>query len=230
MFHERNAEIGGNFEEGRDSQSGNLLLQNYVRLSRALGEMFAPILEVVVYDLRNPDRAVVGIANGHITGLKLGDSAPELERRRCFEKDVPDELVSYSAEGPRGQQLKSSSVAIRGAEGALVGSLALNFDVTYFSHLGQFVEQFISNEQNPYVDRDDVPGVGTPKEEIRSAIQEFLISRNLQASALSSADKKEIVKHLHALGHLNMRGAVTIIAKELRLTRPSIYHYLREAA
>ena len=53
------------------------ILQRYVQLARVLGRMFAPFLETIVHDLRQPESSIICIFNSHVTGRKVGD--PELE-------------------------------------------------------------------------------------------------------------------------------------------------------
>jgi predicted transcriptional regulator YheO len=43
--------------------------------------------------------------------------------------------------------------------------------------------------------------------------------------SLSNDQKRTIVEHLYRQGHFKKRGAVTIMADLLSLTRPSIYNY-----
>lgn len=43
--------------------------------------------------------------------------------------------------------------------------------------------------------------------------------------SLSNDQKRTVVEHLYRQGHFKKRGAVTIMADLLGLTRPSIYNY-----
>lgn len=205
------------------------ILAHYVNMAQALGEMFAPILETVVHDLRQPDNSIIAIYNGDLTGREVGGEATNLGRR-LLEGDFPDVLVGYENESPNGQKLKSSSLAIRGNDGELIGVLGLNMNVSYFEQFGSFIEQFISNKQSTHVsvpeDFKSTPvELKTPKEDIREAISHYITARNWNTHTLSYANKREIVEHLYRNGHFKSRGAVTIIADELGLTRPSVYNY-----
>lgn len=205
------------------------ILAHYVNMAQVLGEMFAPILETVVHDLRKPEESIIAIYNGDLTGREVGDAATNLGRR-LLEGEFPDVLVGYQNESPNGQKLKSSSLAIRDEDGTLIGVLGLNMNVSYFEQFGSFIEQFITGQNSEYVSaperfRSTPNGVTTPKEDIRDAINRYITSHNWNAQTLSYADKREIVEHLYANGYFKSRGAVTIIAGELGLTRPSVYNY-----
>lgn len=212
-----------------DPSTHGPILAHYVNMAQVLGEMFAPILETVVHDLRKPDESIIAIYNGDLTGREVGDAATNLGRR-LLEGDFPDVLVGYQNESPNGQKLKSSSLAIRDADGALIGVLGLNMNVSYFDQFGSFIEQFISGKNTDYVSaperfKSTPNGMTTPKEDIREAINRYITAHNWNAQTLSYADKREIVEHLYANGYFKSRGAVTIIAEELGLTRPSVYNY-----
>lgn len=205
------------------------ILAHYVNMAQVLGEMFAPVLETVVHDLRKPDESIIAIYNGHLTGREVGGAATNLGRR-LMKGDFPDVLVGYENESPNGQKLKSSSLAIRDEEGELIGVLGLNLNISYFDQFRSFIEQFISSERSEYVSTPErfqtAPnGMSTPKEDIQQAIHRYITSRNWNAQTLSYADKREIVEHLYKNGYFKSRGAVTIIAEELGLTRPSVYNY-----
>jgi len=114
-----------------------------------LSEMFGPVLETVVHDLRTPDQSIIAIFNEHITDREIGDPATDLGRK-LIAGDFPDKLVGYENESPSGHPLKSSSLAIRDEEGALIGVMGLNMDVAYFEKFGSFIERFISGQQSEH--------------------------------------------------------------------------------
>ncbi len=213
-----------------DPKTHGAILAHYVNIAQVLGEMFAPVLETVVHDLRDPEHSIIAIYNGHLTGREVGGSATDLGRR-LMEGDFPDLLVGYENESPNGQKLKSSSLAIRDEDGELIGVLGLNLDVSYFDQFRKFIEQFISSKHSEYVPTPErfngttPEGMSTPKEDIRDAVDRYVTLRNWNARTLSYADKREIVEYLYKNGYFKSRGAVTIIAKELGLTRPSVYNY-----
>lgn len=214
--------------DGTTSEHGPILA-HYVNMAQVLGEMFAPILETVVHDLRNPEHSIVAIYNGDLTGREVGDGATNLGRR-LLDGDFPDVVVGYENKSPNGQKLKSSSLAIRDDDGTLIGVLGLNMNVTYFEQFGSFIEQFISSKRSDHVTSPErfetAPNsMSTPREDIQQAIRHYITSRNWNSQQLSYADKREIVEHLYKNGYFKSRGAVTIIADELGLTRPSVYNY-----
>lgn len=203
---------------------GDEILSHYVKMGEALGEMFSPILEIVIHDLRKPDESIVAIFNGHITGRTEGGSATDLGLR-LLEGDFPDKVVGYPNESPTGAKLKSSSLAVRDDDGKLIGVVGFNLDISYFEQFERFLNQFVSTHRSYHVTEAEHFEMTSPSEDIRNAIHDFLLTRSWSTRTLSTADKREVVEHLYRSGYFKNRGAVSIIARELGLSRPSIYNY-----
>ncbi|NBC86925.1 MAG: transcriptional regulator [Bacteroidetes bacterium] len=201
------------------------ILEHYVTIAETLGTMLAPILEVAVHDLRKPGSSIIAIYNGHLTGRNVGDGATDLGLRRLRGDDVPDAMVGYANESPDGTKMKSSSLAIRDDEGALIGALCLNLDISYFEQYGKFVQRLISTHESMHVDDGEDFGATSPAEDIRDAIDQICLSNGWMGRSLSNDQKRTIVEFLYRQGHFKKRGAVTIMAEQLGLTRPSIYNY-----
>jgi predicted transcriptional regulator YheO len=204
------------------------LLQHYVKLAEILGEMFAPVLEVIVHDYRKPDSSVIAIFNGHITGRKVGDPATDIGYRRLKGEDIPEVIINYENEGIRGNKLKSSTMAVRNPKGKLIGGIGFNLDITLFEQFQRFIEQFISSQKNSFIEGKEKFHCKTPKEELQEAIHTLLIQKGWYATSLSYKDKKDVVKDLYLQGHFNKRAVVTILADILKVTRASIYRYIKE--
>lgn len=206
------------------------LLDRYVTMARILAEMFAPSLETVVHDTSNPEHSVIAIFNGHLTGRKIGDPATDIVQR-LMDGKFPDVLVGYENESPNGHKLKSSSLAIRNDDGELVGVMGLNLNISYFEQFKKFIEQFIATHRSEHVPESEhfqslVPnGMTSPREDIKDAIDRFRIANNWSSRVLDNDKKRKIVEHLYREGYFKNRGAVTIIADLLGLTRPSVYNY-----
>lgn len=206
------------------------ILGHYVNMARVLADMMSPILETVVHDLSDPERSIVAIFNGRLTDREVGDPATDVVRR-LLDGEFPDVLVGYDNESPNGQRLKSSSLAIYNEEAMLIGVLGLNMDISYFQQFGKFIDRFIATHRSEHMPQSEqfqhlVPdGVQSPREDIQDAIDQYRISQNWNARVLNNDEKREIVEYLYREGYFKNRGAATIIADLLGLTRPSVYNY-----
>jgi len=201
------------------------ILQHYTTMAEAIGKMMDPVMEVAVHDLRQPESSIIAIYNGHLTGREVGDGATDLGVRRLKGEDIPDKMIGYANETPDGTKMKSSSLAIRDDEGELIGALCLNLDVSYFEQYGKFIDQLISTHESEHLDDGEDFGATSPREDIQDAIDKIRISKGWMGQSLSNDQKRTVVEHLYRQGHFKKRGAVTIMADLLGLTRPSIYNY-----
>ena len=201
---------------------------HYNRMAKMLGSMFAPFLEVVVHDLRRPKHSIILIENGQITGRKVGDATTDLGLKRIqsdasSSPQVPDQFFNYGNSSPRGHKLKSSSLAIRNGQGKLIGSICLNFSCKEFLDLSRILEQFCRTENSHQEKFELVATAG----EISGTIRNYLVEQGLIGKHLTALERSTLVSHLKERGFFRMRGAIGIIAKELGVTRPSIYNDLK---
>ena len=108
-------------------------LEMLKQIARALSAQFGPNCEVVIHDLtaRDPERSIVYIVNGHVTGRRLGDgpSTVVMEQLLHAQEDPTDHL-GYLTRTPDGKILKSSTVYIRDGRGRVSAILAINYDIS----------------------------------------------------------------------------------------------------
>ena len=214
-------------EDAVGPSNDDILLERYIQIGRVVAEMFSPVVEAVIHDYRMPESSVIAVFNSHITGRKVGDSITDMGERRIKGDPIPDELISYRNESPEGKPLKSSSLAIRNDEHELIGSLCFNFDLSTFQEFGRFIELLSKSSFSEVLHGPERFFPATSQDEIRGAISEYLISHNWQSRSLDNSQRQELVLALRERGYFNQRNAVTTIARELGVTRPTIYRYLQ---
>jgi predicted transcriptional regulator YheO len=207
------------------------IFERYIQLADVLGQMFSPLLEIVVHDFTDLDHSIIHIVNGHISGRQIGGAASELGIRRLLKQEaIPDVLVNYANKNHQGQRLKSASMAIRDDQGNMIGAFCLNFDVSQFEHFQKFINFFISYEDNALVGPSDINDKHlSNEEEIENEIKTYLLKNGLISTQLTYKDKQAIVNYLQQQGCLKKRGAISAIANSLKLTRQCIYNYLELA-
>ena len=206
---------------------GDWLLSQQVRLAEALAKMFHPLLEAVVHDYRHEKPGVIAIFGGHITGRKPGDPLTELGKYRVRGKPVDDNLVGYRSESTSGRKMKSASLAIRLPSGELIGALCFNVDLAIIDEVRELLTTFTTFSEENHIPRIERFRSRAPREEVAAAIFHQMRSKNLTAKQLTQQDREEIVHNLATQGLLSRRGAITVIATTLGITRPTVYRYLK---
>lgn len=203
------------------------IFTRYILLAEVLGQMFENVLEIVVHDFKDLDHAIIYIVNSHISGRSLGGPVSEINLRRLVEEDqFPDKLVNFSSRNNRGQSLKSSSLAIRDDQGKLIGAFCLHFDLSHFEQFQKFLEFFVNAKVDSFVGVNDFGASQPHDQEIKADIEAWLLKRGLHTAQLTYQDKQLIVSYLYKKGLFKRKGAISIVANVLQLTRQSIYNYI----
>ena len=189
--------------------------------------MFAPYLEVIIHDLQTPEHSIIAIFNNHITGRKIGDGTSDMGYKKLAD-ELPDKIVNYNNQSPSGAELKSSSLTIRNRDDEIIGSMGFNFDLSSFVNIKEFFEIFTKT-----IVLDDLPDreqffIWSVKDEIQQALNKYITSYDLHGKALNRKDKLNVVAYMKKEGHINKKGAISILSELLAVTRPTLYKYIKE--
>ena len=126
-------------------------LQFLLTLAKGIASQFGPNCEVVVHDLatNDPERSIVAIENGHVTGRKVGDGPSHvvLEALRGNPEQLHDHL-SYLTRTKDGKILKSTTIYIRDDDGAPIGIFGINYDITLMLAMENAIKQFTATEKD----------------------------------------------------------------------------------
>jgi len=203
------------------------ILEHYVKAGEIIAEMFSPYLEVIIHDLQVPEHSIIAIFNNHITGRKIGDGTSDIGYKKLADK-LPDKIVNYINQSPTGADMKSSSLTIRNKNNEIIGSMGFNFDLSSFANIIEFFQTFTKT-----IVLDDLPNrehffLWSIKDEIQQALIKYITSHDLQGKALTRKDKLSVVAYMKKEGHINKKGAITILSELLAITRPTLYKYIKE--
>lgn len=185
--------------------------------------LFHPFAEGAIHDLQQG--RVVAIYN-NISKRKIGDPSPITELG-IEVKDFPDVFDPYYKTNWDGRQLKCVSVTIRDNRGKPIGLVCINFDTTAFQAMGANIEKFISlvnkKSLNPVEQFDD-----NWQQHVGAYIEEYLQKHSSTVSSMSKERKSALVGEMYDRGFFNYRDAAAQIAKELSVSRTTIYNYLKD--
>ncbi|WP_261247430.1 helix-turn-helix transcriptional regulator [Serratia ficaria] len=206
-------------------QENALLLREAEKIVQALGAMFAPGCEVVLHDLTQPDHAIVAIAN-NLSNRRIGDAATEMGLERIASPEFPDVVQNYASAFPDGRPAKSTSIGLRNSQGAFVAAICLNLDVSIFNSVTAILQQLTAVVQSA---PQEVEGARSLSD-IAAVINAFAASHATQPRALSSEQRLLVIQQLKRQGYLQLRGAATMAAEALGISRVSVYNLLKRDA
>ena len=211
----------------KDQSQNREILEHYVKAGEIIAEMFSPYLEVIVHDLQVPEHSIIAIFNSHITGRKIGDGTSDIGYKKLAD-GLPDKIVNYINQSPTGADMKSSSLTIRNKNNEIIGSMAFNFDLSSFANIKEFFETFTKT-----IVLDDLPNqeqffMWSVKDEIQQALIKYITFHDLQGKGLTRKDKLSVVAFMKKEGHINKKGAISILSELLAISRPTLYKYIKE--
>lgn len=215
--------------ERETTMTDDQLLQTFTPLVDFLAEAFGENTEVVLHDLSTPEHSVIALRNGHLSGREIGNPMTDLANkiikdRRYERENFVTNYYGYS----NGRAFVSSTFYIKN-DNRLIGLLCINSDTTQARELKElfdhFMHRFDVDEEHLHLKENlENPVVSMAHSLITKAIQEVGVS----PSRMTKCEKVKLVHKLNSQGILLMKGAVPEIAKQLAISEPTVYRYLKE--
>ena len=199
------------------------MLQFLARLTDGLAQAIGKNCEVVLHDFTDPEKSIIAIANGNITGRKVGDAVDVLGLQ-LLRNPPPGDLINYRTETKSGKILRSSSIFLRKDSREIFGALCINYDISGLIDLQQWLQETVPpphggvREEFEH-DVDDV---------LNRLMQDAIRSTGKEISDLTREDKIVVISYLEAKGAFLIRYSVDRVADFLGISKYTIYNYLEE--
>lgn len=216
------------------SDTENKTIKKFIPWVDAIAEAFGSNCEVVLHDLRNLDRAIVKIANGHITGRQVGAPITDMGLR-LFEEDKINKkgtaVIGYRTKTKEGRELKSTTLFIRDEKDNAVGCLCINIDLTPYLATKNLIDQICqpispdnaeAENESPEKFLSDVDSL------IGQLIEKAMNNANKPFISMSKEDKLQVMRDLKKRGFFLIKGSVKRLSGEWGVSLPTIYKYLEE--
>jgi predicted transcriptional regulator YheO len=206
-----------------DDSQQKCLLEFLGRFTNAIGEAVGGNCEVVLHDFGDPEHSIVSIANGHITGRKVGDTVDVLGLQ-LLRNPPPEDLLNYRTETKSGRVLRSSSVFLRKDSGEIFGALCVNYDISGLVKLQQWLQEAVLPVQGGVHEEfeHDVDSI------LERLIQDGIRSTGKEIKELTREDKITFISYLENKGAFLIRYSVDRVAELLNISKYTIYNYLEE--
>lgn len=200
-----------------------LILTNLLKM---ISEMFSPHIETVLHDMQKKNYPILAIFNSELSGRKIGDNTSVFGSLDEDMNTQPDKVVNYIFTAPNGKKYRSSSLIIRNESGTPVYGVSINFDSTQLNLAIDILQQF---SKNPIYSHSLVgkPNSEITPDTIRNDIQKIKINYHMKTQQLSKEDISLIIEELNRLKYFDIHGVITIVSNELKITRPTLYKYLK---
>ncbi|WLR98308.1 helix-turn-helix transcriptional regulator [Shinella sumterensis] len=203
-----------------DASNSNALLVRHATTAAAISTLFYPHAEVVLHDLETG--RIAGIWNA-FSGRKPGmESLVDGELEEAGEAGV---YGPYEKTGDDGRRLKSVTSVLKDEFGQALGLLCINMDVSHFDAAAKLLSAFTGT----VAPRPPSLFSGDWREEINTALHDWLRNQGLALTALKKAERVALVAALEERGLFQTRNAVDHLASLIGASRASIYNYLADA-
>lgn len=218
------------------------ILDKYIPLAEMLVQTFGKDVEVVLHNLSTPEHSVVYVANGAVTGRKIGDSFDQLVKQVLLSERLDNDYVAnYYFTAANGRLIRSSTLLLRDEKNKLQGALCINVDTSQITQQIECLQTLLSGLQQ-------TAGVSPANEEHNDDLKSdyddannsehiidmvtSIIDNILQGSVpglLSREEKIAKIKFMDAKGIFLMKGSIELVAEKMGVNKVTVYSYLDEA-
>lgn len=201
-------------------------------LAEFLSDAFGPMAEIALHDLHRPHASIVFIRNGHLSGRKKGDAMTKetLELARKAEDSGIDFISDYRGRDLNNHQFRVSSLFIRNQEEHIIGVLCININITELQRAAHLLQTISTTDSVNGMVSSGIPSQvldEDPEENIRRIAQDVIKQIQVPIDKLSRIERLRIIKDIKDRGIFLIKGAVNIVATELKISVPTLYRYLQ---
>ncbi len=205
-------------------------LESCKPIAQFISEICGPACEVVLHNVKDQENSVIEIFNGFHSGRGIGspltDLAKELIDSGAYK--TQDYISNYNGSS-KGRDFLSSTYFIKNND-KLVGLLCVNKDLSVSTELNNVMSRLqrlynLSMPQTKFKETLDVP----VDEILHSLISNTIQETGLTPAHMKMSDREDTVALLKEKGITKMKGAVTEIAKQLDISEPTVYRYIKKA-
>ena len=217
-FHKKTSEKGG-------SPTENSKLELLRQVAAGIAAQFGSSCEVAIHDLsRDPDRSIVFIANGHVSGRKVGDGASNVVMEQLRTQDPePKDHLCYLTKTPDGKILKSSTVYIRDRKGKVSAILAINYDISRLILMEEALRDLVSTGEEVPSEPERITNVSDLLDEL---IQQSVALVGKPAAVMNKEDKVKAIQFLSQNGAFLITKSGDKVAKYFGISKYTLYSYI----
>ena len=203
----------------------NSKLELLRQVAAGIAAQFGSNCEVAIHDLsRAPDRSIVFIANGHVSGRKVGDGASNVVMEQLRTQDPePKDHLCYLTKTPDGKILKSSTVYIRDRKGKVSAILAINYDISRLILMEEALHDLTSTGEEIPAEPERITNVSDLLDEL---IQQSVALVGKPAAVMNKEDKVKAIQFLSQNGAFLITKSGDKVAKYFGISKYTLYSYI----
>ncbi|MBB64004.1 MAG: hypothetical protein CMO81_02965 [Waddliaceae bacterium] len=189
--------------------------------AEAIARLLHPFAEVVIHDL---DKDEIQAIYNPLSRREIGDRS----YLNSIDLDASESIIGpYEKTNWDGRPMKSISIVIRNEKDKAEGFLCINLDTSSFESTHKLLEAFLGkriseNDNSQDLFKNDL------YERINLYVQSYCRDHQVSPEALSKDEKQEIIHALLSDGAFKERNAASYVARVLRVSRATVYNYIKD--
>jgi predicted transcriptional regulator YheO len=202
------------------------IIVQYIPLVNFLGDVLGKNCEIVLHDFKNPDSSIIVICNGHLSKRNVGGPMTNL-LLKTLQKKKNDYLTNYKALGPDGKEFFSSTYFIKNMQGEKIGAICINFDIQVYKDAYKALEKaFGLADEAEELPNYEESFQNNTEETVKLLINEAMKKSLIPFANMTVEDRILLIKELEDSGVFMYKGSVSLVAKHLKMSEPTVYRYI----
>lgn len=201
-------------------------LETLKQIASALAAQFGPSCEVVIHDLaaKDPEKSIVFIVNGHVTGRKVGDGPSTVVMEQILHaNENPADHLGYLTRTPDGKILKSSTVYIRDSRGKVTAILSINYDISSLLLMESAIGGLVRTADAGKEERITVLNVSDLLDDL---IEQSVTLVGKPVALMNKDDKVKAIRFLSEHGAFLITKSGDKVAKYFGISKYTLYSYI----
>lgn len=189
---------------------------------------FGKHCEVALHSLQDPEHAIIKIVNNQHTKRVVGGALSEhgMQTLVDFQKTGKQDFTIYTTSAANGEPMRTVQTVITN-DGRSIGLLGINYNMNI--PLAEFISVFsLFHEPAPEPENKDMMVADSVEDLIHSAVGDMVMDISTNINIPNHEKNKYIVYGLYEKGIFDIKGSVVMVAKELKLSKYTIYSYIRD--
>lgn len=206
-----------------DQEERARLFECLAKLIPGIAAAIGSNCEVVLHDFSNPEKSIIAIENGHVTGRKVGDPLDVLGFQMLRHPPEAD-LINYRTELKGEKTLRSSSIFLRDENQEVFGAICINYDITAFLAAQRFLADIVVPSRAG-IQEDFERNVDQVFDRL---IKDAIRTTGKEVADMDREDKVSVISYLESKGAFLIRYSVERTAALLNVSKYTVYNYLEE--
>lgn len=191
-------------------------LERYKPVAESIALLLSPYVEVIIHDFNTK---CIGAIFNNLSKRKIGDESLLDEMEKDQEVFPPYFKINWD-----GRKMKSVSSLLKNEKGKAIGLLCINLDVSKWEQMHHFILDLLESK----VEKPDFLFKNDWREKINIYVSSYLKKNGLCLESLDRSEKKKLLMELWKEGAFQTKNAAYYVADVLKISRATVYNYLKE--